>query len=543
MITGYQERDQRPLQGKNIFITGGTRDIGGAIVRNLLSEGVAIATTYSRDSSGKTDVPRLLEEVSKTSSTLTFAQANLKTNEGMETVYALLDGQDRDVLILNTSGAGPEINIGANPAILNRYLENRRRRLEAGEELTEGMVVLMQSQPGHYFPHIQGATDIPAFYAEVAPYKYSSEQLIRSRAAEMAEVNTRFFVVCPPEVSNTVNIKVFAKRLDKKSSEKSHFLSRQLGLPEHMLTDEVGEKVVGLLKRSDLPNGYIELFDPSVCDATIALSRWYTPSTMYATTMRFMEEDGKEVGIGYYIANPTLHAASEEPPYMDTLALLNHSMATTTLRVTADHMRGHSWAFPGHKQMRTMIESLAANYRQRYGDRQFELSGYESVSFRQQIQPEMEIQSTSTIMDIAAVDNQHTIDGTADIHANGNPAAEIKGLNLFEILSIPGKDVIRPDQLIEGAAQFVGLSILAKQALGEDIVPLFGGTGKARFYKSVQAGDALLYRISNMRRRKEVFMADVTITRRVEKKGDEEIQIEEERIGNIKKIYGVTKSK
>ena len=54
-------------------------------------------------------------------------------------------------------------------------------------------------------------------------------------------------------------MKVF-KRYDALISDKHAKISEMLGLPNAVTKEQVGKKVVELLKRKDLPMGYVELF-------------------------------------------------------------------------------------------------------------------------------------------------------------------------------------------------------------------------------------------------------------------------------------------
>jgi len=66
-------------------------------------------------------------------------------------------------------------------------------------------------------------------------------------------------VICPPEVPDTNNMKIFA-RFDPDISKKHNQISKMFDLPSTTTKEQIGKKIVELLKRKDIPMGYTELF-------------------------------------------------------------------------------------------------------------------------------------------------------------------------------------------------------------------------------------------------------------------------------------------
>jgi 3-hydroxymyristoyl/3-hydroxydecanoyl-(acyl carrier protein) dehydratase len=168
-----------------------------------------------------------------------------------------------------------------------------------------GVIIFMQSVPSYYEPQLrdlllnnEGIKD----YASVAEKKYKEEQSLRKRAKEFEKQGVLFMSVCPPLVEDTTNIQLYFGRSksggqNPKFTEESKKISKVLGLPESTTKVEVGKKIVELLKRNDLPMGYIELFGNTV-DARSILSAWYGQNAIYVDTF---EKIDNATGIGRLI--------------------------------------------------------------------------------------------------------------------------------------------------------------------------------------------------------------------------------------------------
>lgn len=298
----HPERRERSLAGKTVFITGGNRDVGAGIVNALLEKGANIASVHRH--LGPTTQKRVDEITAKgdqLGSHVEFTVADL-TLEGARAAVAWLvehSFQNKvDIVILNTSGPTDDINVVANNALVDWFLDVRRQRKERGEELEEGTIVLMQSVPGHFFAQLQDVTDLNSpLYDPVAASKYKGEQSLRARINEYSEQGVNLIVVSPPIVEDTTNMTLF-RRQDPGIDEKMKRISEILGLPYNIVsTETVGQKVAELLARTDLPQGYVELFG-NAKDARMTLSQWYGDNVIFVDTI---EITGEDAGIGRMI--------------------------------------------------------------------------------------------------------------------------------------------------------------------------------------------------------------------------------------------------
>jgi len=239
------------LSGKVALITGSSRDIGAEIAKALAIEGVNIVGNYRNKKKRADEVQKTLRSFGVTSE---FVQADI-TNEDdrkkLKETTENLSGGKLDILVLNASGPSADINVTAANSLVDKFLPIMPRG---------SIIVLMQSVPGHFEPQLNELKMIPEFYKPIAKAKHEGEESLRSRIKEFKENGISFIVVCPPEVSDTANMKVF-KHYDPLISDKHVKISEMLGLPSAVTKEQVGKKVAELLKRKDLPMGYVELFN------------------------------------------------------------------------------------------------------------------------------------------------------------------------------------------------------------------------------------------------------------------------------------------
>lgn len=288
--TSFTETRERPLEGKVALITGSSRDIGAGIAIALAREGVQIIGNYREKGKRAEEVRQAIEKIGVYAD---FVQADITVPQDRERFGKALDesfGVKLDYLILNTSGnreTARQVCVEANSALVHEFLP----RMNEG-----GKIILMQSVAGHLASQLRGLNKIPSFYDPIAEAKYEGEQLLRLRIPEFQEKNVSFILICPPEVEDTSNMRIF-KRLDKSVSEKHAEISDMLGVPKTVTVRDVGQKVADLLKRKDLPMGYVELFS-NVLDARSILSEWYGDNAIFVDTLEMVDENH---GIGRMI--------------------------------------------------------------------------------------------------------------------------------------------------------------------------------------------------------------------------------------------------
>lgn len=315
------EHREKPLAGKVALITGVSRNIGASIAQEVSKEGIHVIGTF-RDPMHANKANLVRNELVKQGIKSEFVLGDITDPNNREklkkTVDDSFDGK-LDYLILSASGENRDINVIANNALVDLFLP----KLSNG-----GTIMLMQSVQGHFEPLLSNLTVMPEFYSKVAPVKNEGEKSLRSRMKEFREKGVSFIVVCPPLVSDTGNVRAYA-RLDPSIYEKNQKMSEILGTPVEVTKELVAKKVVELMKRKDIPMGYVELFSNTL-DARGILSAWY----------------------------------SDKATFVDTLEKIDGNSGIGKLIVTKEHAEGHFnesvgiSVLPGHKMIEAAAQTL-----------------------------------------------------------------------------------------------------------------------------------------------------------------------------------------
>jgi NAD(P)-dependent dehydrogenase (short-subunit alcohol dehydrogenase family) len=285
----FFENKERPLAGKVALITGVSRNIGASIAQQLAIEGTHVIGLY-RDPTHTNRANIVKNELIKQRIKSEFILGDITDPDNREKIRKTVDDSfdgKLDYLILNASGEGRDINVIANNAMVDLFLPKLNRN---------GIILLMQSVQGHFETQLSNLRVMPEFYSKVAPVKNEGEKSLRSRAKEFKEKGVSFIVACPPLVSDTGNVRAY-ERLDPLIYEKNRRMSQILGTPIETTKKLVAEKIAELLKRKDLPMGYVELFGNTV-DARAILSAWYGPKAIFVDTFEKIDEKS---GIGRLI--------------------------------------------------------------------------------------------------------------------------------------------------------------------------------------------------------------------------------------------------
>lgn len=97
----------KKLEGKSVFVTGGSRGIGAAIAKRLASEGANVAITYAKDSAAATAVVKAIEGSGKKGLAIQADAADAKAVKGAVDKAAAAFG-GIDVLVNNAGVAVPK---------------------------------------------------------------------------------------------------------------------------------------------------------------------------------------------------------------------------------------------------------------------------------------------------------------------------------------------------------------------------------------------------------------------------------------------------
>ncbi len=470
-----------------------------------------------------------------------LVQADLVTEEGQKLVFSEWKekfNNDIDILVLCASGATMEINVDANMALVDKFLSLRSEFLKKGEKLSGAKIIFLQSEPGHFHRVIDGVFDFLEYYrTKVGPAKRAGEDALRKRLKKMNQVGVHAVVVCPPEVTDTFNMKLFELQ-EKQARGKSRELSAMLGTKSYVNIGEVASRVKELLDKDGLLNGRTELFG-GVTDSLTILNSIYEENAVYVHTFQKLTEGQ---GVGRVIVNPSIWQREKEPLFEGVVKSEEKISLVSELEITKDHMRGHfrsdlAFILPGHKSIRTASVALG----KLLNLEKIRLKKYTSVKFRSPVTP-----GQTLVTKVTVSQSGNTAKGDALQTVNGKESMDIRGM-IVEPLGNKSESVLLLDQLIEAAAQTVGMQVLTG-VKEEELLPLFHSTGEAEMISDVKAGDNLLVKAEKVRiiqtGKMQIFSADLEITRgtfnTVTENGDTIVKlVKEEKIAVIKSLQGL----
>jgi hypothetical protein len=236
----------RALSGQKFMVTGGTRDIGGAITESLVAEGAEVIAGYRE----KSKPAQALEN--RLSGRMVAVQSDISQLAGRDKLLEAC-GEQLHGLILNASGPADKLNVTGNLDLVERTLP----LLQASGQ---GIIILMQSLPAQFYPWLKD--QIPDIYKSVAKSKFLGGVMINALIdpARSRADNPQYYVVCPPLVPDTSNIRLYFQRLAPDFVTFHHQLTEWYGLPKEVSIRQVGVKVRDLIVKRDYPNGHIEFF-------------------------------------------------------------------------------------------------------------------------------------------------------------------------------------------------------------------------------------------------------------------------------------------
>ncbi len=499
---------EKLLPGTVAVVTGGSRDIGAAIVKTLALQGVEVVSSFNNK---QKRADRVKAEVEETGGVANFLQADIATPAGRAQFVRETLGisQEIDFLVLNTSGDTVAVNMEASDDLVTQFLPHMKEG---------GTIVRLQSVPGHFDPQLRGLGKMISLYDDVARYKYADSQNLRNRIPELSEKGIRFLEVTPPVVEDTSNMKLFnmvAKRETggvRTATEMHDEISDKLGLPRTVTAERVAEEILDLFIRWDVPTGHTEFFN-GVEDVQTALETWYGSDQVYVQTLQRMTPHEKEktgyVAIGRSIVSQEQVQRNTE----ELIAPFVYSGSKHFQEVNEDHAKGHfrkesgfPLILPGHKQIRAAVETLKSVERTAGNTHEARLGGFNWVNFKKVVQADND--------DVLVIDQKVSM--RAEFSAFYNVTVDIfdataATLNELEIrfMEDPFPNTLLEDQLIEGAAQAAGAALLPK--IDGENMPLFLEIGKTEFTGvMLKAGAGVEYRVQGKGNRR-MIIGDVGI--------------------------------
>lgn len=280
--SNLEQKEKRQL-APNIVVTGGSRDIGEAVIEELTAEAAAknqvlniISSHNLLLSKSKDRAARVSGKVKASGSDITFVPADIFSPEGIESmVSAVRNLGELNTLILNTSPR----EMGDADALS----ELARRCLEIMPANSD--IILMQSYGGKY----PGIADISKEYAPIAKVKHLGENLLYKLEPELEKKGSRLTTLVIPEVKGTINARFFTGK-DPESSRIHEILAAKLGIPASTSKQEVGKKVVDILTHPGRPVISSEFFNDAI-DPCPVLSGIFDDNARYVDIFYKESED------------------------------------------------------------------------------------------------------------------------------------------------------------------------------------------------------------------------------------------------------------
>lgn len=484
---------EKLLPGTKAVVTGGSRDIGAAIVKTLATQGTEVISSFNNK---QKRADKVAAEVEEAGGKAHFLQADISTPEGRSGFVegALGIAPEIDFLVLNTSGDTAALNQEASDDLVTQFLPHMKEG---------GTIVRLQSVPGRYAPQLRGLGKMISIYDEVAERKYEDVQNLRKRIPALAEKGVRFLEVTPPVVEGTSNMMLFnmaAKRETggTKTAEEMHDeISDKLGLPRKVTQEQVADEILDLFIRWDVPSGHTEFFN-GVEDVQTKLEMWYEPAQVGVQTLERTDIYGVPMGVGRAIVSKEQIEMPGEPPLLDEIRIDENGEYTGVITIQPEHAIGHlntengyPSLFAGHKSIAASAECIEQIERGLGNSHFSRIRGFEKAVFERgviadgsqtlTIKPQVLMRTEEEAMYNVVITNQ-----------DGVVTTRIEGLEMRYEGSWDDANALPQSFIIEAAAQTAGVTLVDE--IGDEVMPLFREVGRTSFADvRVKAGAGLQY--------------------------------------------------
>ena len=187
----------RPLQGKNILVTGGTRGIGRAVSLMFARAGASVVSNYVR---GHQSADSLLATAQQEQLSLTLCRADLTTEKGLETIEqstAQLSGGLHGFVYCAATG----VHKSFEGLTLRHFDWTFALNIRAFFELVKRLLPRFAGDASIIAVSSQGATRVVPAYSLIGASKGALEALARHLAVELAPRGIRVNIITPGAVA------------------------------------------------------------------------------------------------------------------------------------------------------------------------------------------------------------------------------------------------------------------------------------------------------------------------------------------------------
>jgi cyclic-di-GMP-binding biofilm dispersal mediator protein len=219
------EDEMSDFSGKQIFVLGGSRGIGAAIVRRFARDGAAVAFSYA----GSTEAATALAEQ-------TGATAIQSDAADRDAVIALIKGRGPiDVLVVNAGTFVPGDALEADPDAVDRMIDINVRApyyaaVEAARQMPDGgRIIVIGSTNGDRMPFAGGAA--------YAMTKSAVQGMARGLARDLGPRGITVNIVQPGPTDTDMN---------PGAGPMSSFMHDFMAIKRHATSDEIAGMVAYL---------------------------------------------------------------------------------------------------------------------------------------------------------------------------------------------------------------------------------------------------------------------------------------------------------
>lgn len=224
-----------------------------------------------------------------------------------------------------------------------------------------------------------------------------------------------------------------------------------------------------------------------VIDAEALLKTWYgTPDAIGIQTLQRVEYLGIPMGVGRSVVSQEQIDYPQRLAMVDTLEVIEEGKTVGKVDVTPEKSRGHLNAengfpllFPGHKQIRSAIETVQLMERE-FGNSHFSrLRSFDLAQFTKGVLADG-TQKLTVVPELVMRDEGGATYNVTIVDQDGKQTAKIDNLTV-SYMHGENPPVLQEDFMIEAAAQTAGVALLPEESVNPDIMPLFGQVGPVEF--------------------------------------------------------------